>query len=386
MSHKGSLYKEELLHHFWQNQIFAQNELFTECGLEVSILNPGRLNHVDGPDFLNAKIRIGKLMHYGAVEIHKKSKDWFVHKHHLDRNYEKVILHVVADNHTITPARTIGGTNPPTLNVIHALPNNLQPLVQNLDNSSLPCSGLIHLLSPEVFKQQIEKAHQEYLDHKVDTFFQYFDEHLIPSLAWKNALFITLCDGLGVPSNRDQMKELAGLILNFFKEKRVVSNDATTNLKSVLLSEVNWNRKGMRLSVHPEKRITQALKLYQFIQAQSLGYFLIPSPFDTWYAVLNACNLKHTPHNKRLYISFFLPAMYALSIITHSDKLKQEITCAWNLSTVKIPDSILRKFGIFESISDSKTMKRIGLVHQFNAYCKPKHCSQCEVLNKAISC
>jgi hypothetical protein len=65
---------------------------------KLEIISPGVHNHNQGPDFLNAKIRIGETLWVGNVEIHIDAEDWFNHKHHNDPKYGNVILHVVYGN------------------------------------------------------------------------------------------------------------------------------------------------------------------------------------------------------------------------------------------------------------------------------------------------
>jgi hypothetical protein len=87
--------EERLLQFIWEFQYFNQGELATEEGERLQILCPGRPNHHQGPDFLDASIRIGHTLWAGAVEIHVRHSDWMRHNHHLDPNYQNVILHVV---------------------------------------------------------------------------------------------------------------------------------------------------------------------------------------------------------------------------------------------------------------------------------------------------
>lgn len=95
---------EKLLHYVWKHRILPLGPLTTTDGQEVEIIDPGLHNHDAGPDFFNAKVRIGGTMWVGNVELHLHSSDWQRHGHHTDAAYNNVILHVVttADAEVIT--------------------------------------------------------------------------------------------------------------------------------------------------------------------------------------------------------------------------------------------------------------------------------------------
>nr|MBP7487150.1 DUF2851 family protein [Parabacteroides sp.] len=82
---------EQLLHYVWMFKLY-QHELTTTSGEKVTVLDAGILNTNAGPDFFNAKIKIGDTLWAGSIEIHHKSSDWKVHKHHTDKAYDSVIL------------------------------------------------------------------------------------------------------------------------------------------------------------------------------------------------------------------------------------------------------------------------------------------------------
>ena len=46
----------------------------TTDGQEVEVIDPGLHNRNSGPDFFNAKVKIGGTLWVGNVEIHDKSK------------------------------------------------------------------------------------------------------------------------------------------------------------------------------------------------------------------------------------------------------------------------------------------------------------------------
>ncbi|MFI5221514.1 MAG: DUF2851 family protein, partial [Bacteroidia bacterium] len=51
--------KEELLHFIWQSKTLLKQNLRTVEGEDLQIIHPGTLNSDAGPDFFNAKIKIG---------------------------------------------------------------------------------------------------------------------------------------------------------------------------------------------------------------------------------------------------------------------------------------------------------------------------------------
>lgn len=89
---------EDLLHHAWKFRLFDHRELFTQYGEKVEVIKTGDHNLDSGPDFFNARIRIGDTEWAGNVEIHINASDWNKHHHTGDDAYRDVILHVVYNN------------------------------------------------------------------------------------------------------------------------------------------------------------------------------------------------------------------------------------------------------------------------------------------------
>ena len=87
--------KESILHYVWQNKLFTAHNLQTTDGEPVEIIDVGKMNTDAGPDFFNAKIRIGETIWAGNIEIHINSSEWNKHHHQSDSAYNNVILHIV---------------------------------------------------------------------------------------------------------------------------------------------------------------------------------------------------------------------------------------------------------------------------------------------------
>lgn len=90
--------KEEFLHFIWKYGLFNKTGLKTVDGKTVEVISTGRTNTDSGPDFFNARIRIGETVWAGNIEVHQKSSHWYRHRHNTDAAYDNVILHVVELN------------------------------------------------------------------------------------------------------------------------------------------------------------------------------------------------------------------------------------------------------------------------------------------------
>ncbi len=87
--------RERWLQTLWGRQNWNGWPLRTCQGQSIQVLDPGRWNNDQGPDFLFAQIFIDQVLWVGSVEIHIQSGDWFRHQHAIDPRYQPVILHVV---------------------------------------------------------------------------------------------------------------------------------------------------------------------------------------------------------------------------------------------------------------------------------------------------
>ena len=86
---------EDFLQYIWQHRLYLPETALTTEGETVEPLQSGQVNTHAGPDFTDARIRIGDTLWAGCVEVHLKSSDWERHGHHADPAYNNVVLHVV---------------------------------------------------------------------------------------------------------------------------------------------------------------------------------------------------------------------------------------------------------------------------------------------------
>lgn len=138
--------KNELLFQFiWQHSLYRPAGLCTADGEKIVVLYPGRRNTHAGPDFEEAKIRIGDTLLVGNVELHIKASDWYRHGHHYNKAYDNIILHVVWKNDV--PVK--GNNLVPLLEMAPHIPShiisNYQVLIHAL--RTIPCAAHLDKVS-----------------------------------------------------------------------------------------------------------------------------------------------------------------------------------------------------------------------------------------------
>ena len=116
---------EQVVQQVWYERKFLCDRLKTLSGIQMEVLDPGVWNQGEGPDFRNARLRVGDDLVSGDVEIHFHARDWKQHGHDGDPEFNRVVLHVV-----LFPGagevRTHSGSVPETLVLLPHLETDLE--------------------------------------------------------------------------------------------------------------------------------------------------------------------------------------------------------------------------------------------------------------------
>jgi hypothetical protein len=201
---------ERLLQFIWQFQYFNKGELNTAAGEGLQIIFPGHYNTNQGPDFTDAKIKIGKTTWAGRVELHLNSTDWIKHKHEGDENYKNVILHVVWEHDVrriSNPANAVANSIP-VLVLEDRVSKLLLQRYEELMNSSsfIPCEKIIQSVKNIVWQSWKERLLAERLLRKakaVEIFQQQNNDH------WEESFWWMLARNFGIKVNADAFEAIA---------------------------------------------------------------------------------------------------------------------------------------------------------------------------------
>jgi hypothetical protein len=90
----GNRLDERFAQCVWFESFLVHEGLETDSGKSLKILEPGRWNRQEGPDFQDAKLEIGGRVLSGDVEVHLEASGWRAHRHFEDPRYDSVVLHV----------------------------------------------------------------------------------------------------------------------------------------------------------------------------------------------------------------------------------------------------------------------------------------------------
>jgi Protein of unknown function (DUF2851) len=138
------LFPEDFLHYVWKFRLFDRADLRTSEGEPLEIYSAGLHNFDSGPDFQNARVKVGETVWAGNVEVHLSSSDWKKHGHTTDNAYRNVILHVVYRDDA--PLILPDGRKVPTLVLENRIPDELYGRYHKLifgEQTIIPCEASI---------------------------------------------------------------------------------------------------------------------------------------------------------------------------------------------------------------------------------------------------
>jgi hypothetical protein len=208
--------KEDFLHYIWRYQKFDSSDLTTVDAVPVQVIKTGVSHMHAGPDFQQAKIKIGEVEWAGAVEIHIKASDWNRHQHQNDPNYENVVLHVVwkADKQILHP----DGTAIPTLELKNRVDLELLHSYKRLIDApeEIACAPQWPEVD-EMYKAEMrEKVLVERLYEKSEKARKHFDE---VKHDWEELSYFMLLSAMGFKVNQHPFERLATVLPYSFVKK-----------------------------------------------------------------------------------------------------------------------------------------------------------------------
>lgn len=234
---------EELMYFVWQQRLF--HTVVTLDGLPLDVVHPGLRNPDAGPDFFNAKIRMGDIMWAGNVEMHVKSSDWHRHHHDNDHAYDSVILHVVleADSQILKPDGS------PLQTVIMKIPESIltqykqlcggtsvTPLLpgQTPTYSCISCGNRLGQIPKIIKSDWFTALCTQRMMQKME---RVRDLVVGGMQSWQEAFYVILTRSLGTGVNSDAMERLArSLPYNHLLHHR----DSLVQLKALLLGQAGY--------------------------------------------------------------------------------------------------------------------------------------------------
>lgn len=260
--------KEFFLIYLWEQRLLKP-PLFTTDGKPVEVIYQGIRNHDAGPDFVQARVRIGETLWAGSVEVHVNAGDWYKHHHESDPAYDNVVLHVVYhhDREVYDKSRQVLAT----LEVKGCFDEQLLLNYQRFVHSRawLPCARMASKIQRFTWLSWLDRMATERFEEK--------NEALMEVVAstkydWDEAFWRLLLAGMGFKVNGAAF-EMLGQMLPF--QLMLKHADQPLQLEALLLGVAGL------LEVDPEEDeyLKKLQKEFTFLQKK---YHLRTMPSGMW--------------------------------------------------------------------------------------------------------
>jgi hypothetical protein len=427
----------------WQ-QLAAKKLTTTEDGL-ISVIYPGRSNGDNGPDFRDAVILTKSHLTKGDVEVHVKSSDWYSHKHHVDAEYNNVILHVVMWHDCNSATLLQSGKLIPVLCLAKAL--RRQPY---LLPHQLPCFRVLEHMDRQTLGKILEAAGEAKFHRKA----MYFrGEILRPALRAPGArdaagqvLFRGMMRALGYAKNTKPFEDLAnrmplnflestkGLTLkqalllgtagllptqrrqrNFAKGKEVQELEQiwqSAGKKIETMDEDSWTLSHIYPNNSPIRRIVaQSYILERYYQGRLLsgilqlvkeapvpggqltlenrltvadnGYWRDHFDFDVRSRTKRSALLGYSKAGE-IIVNVILPFAFSWGEIAGAAELMTKAVEIYNSYPKLAENQITRHMReqlCLEESFDFTACSQLGLIHIFRDYCREGRCAECPLVS-----
>jgi len=208
---------EKFVHYLWLEQPLKNINYRTADNKGIKIISAGLWNSNPGPDFTNASIHINNQSYSGDVEIHLYSSDWYRHQHHLDKNYNNLILHIAIWNDDKRQIKLENDKEIPQLILIPFLRKRLKDIDKLLELemplksgysfiSTGRCYSYIKKSSPQKTLYFLESAGESRLLRKIDN----FNKRLLRfNNDYEEVLYQGIMSALGYKNNQLTFLQLA---------------------------------------------------------------------------------------------------------------------------------------------------------------------------------
>ena len=419
---------ERFLHYVWRFQQFDKGNLISTSHESVSIFHPGFLNHNSGPDFSEARLKIGPMEWAGQVEIHLRSSDWLRHGHQSDPAYHNVILHVVYehDKNISNP----DGSPIPTVELKDRIHSDQFEKYHRLrhDASGIPCAS--HLKNvPEIIQTAtIDRMVMERIEQKTKTVTDGLKTDLHD---WEAATMSLLARSLGMKTNthsfgtfahsvpwnklirhHDFQKEamIFGLA-GFLDDEPKDEHQATLQKEYVYLkhklgltqkvSRHHWKFSKLRPANFPTVRLAQLTSILQrearlfskLIGADDLSQVekIMVAPLSKYwsshYDFGKLAKKNMGPIGKSTLESIVINAVVPL-LVAYGQAIDEqsliEKAISWLEKMGPENNAITRKWNQ-PGLENNSALQSQGLIQLYKSYCSRRKCLQCGIGNKILN-
>lgn len=259
---------EEFLKYIWKFKLFNTVNMLTSDKTPIQIIQQGIENQDSGPDFFNAKIKIGKELWVGNVELHINASDWYKHNHQNDTAYNNVILHVVFNNDE--KVFTQNKVELPTLELKNYLIEEVFEKYKNFQKATtwVACQSQIKQVDDFVINSWMERLTIERLERKSNE----LNELLLSNNNdWEETFYQALAKYFGGTAN-----QLPFLLLSKQLPLKYINKSADNELQ---IQAMFFGVAGLLNTTDKDEYFNGLKKEYQFLKSK---YQLNELNYDMW--------------------------------------------------------------------------------------------------------